>query len=273
MKTGYTDAAGYCLVASARASARTASGACSAWCWAPASREARANESQKLLNWGYSAWDAVRLFEAGKPVSRCRCGRAQARGALGAEAGDRGRAQGRRRQAEDQVERTDPLVAPLAQGQRVGTIKVTTAAGAGGRSAAGGAGGRWSWRACWAAPGTRSGCGSSNAAVRPRVRCHNDRLRRSRHEPDTPVLPQRRVPADVAGARCRCSTAASSSATASTRWCRCTAGACSASTSTWRGWSARWPSIRIPNPHSRTSGCSAAGAGGGAGGRRGRRTR
>ena len=29
-----------------------------------------------------------------------------------------------------QIERTDPLVAPLAQGQRVGTIKVTTAAGA-----------------------------------------------------------------------------------------------------------------------------------------------
>ncbi len=28
------------------------------------------------------------------------------------------------------IERTDPLVAPLAKGQRVGTIKVTTAAGA-----------------------------------------------------------------------------------------------------------------------------------------------
>ena len=28
------------------------------------------------------------------------------------------------------VERTDPLVAPLARGQRVGTIKVTTASGA-----------------------------------------------------------------------------------------------------------------------------------------------
>jgi D-alanyl-D-alanine carboxypeptidase (penicillin-binding protein 5/6) len=28
------------------------------------------------------------------------------------------------------VERTDPLVAPLTQGQRVGTLKITTAAGA-----------------------------------------------------------------------------------------------------------------------------------------------
>ncbi len=33
-----------------------------------ASREARASESQKLLNWGFTAWDAVRLFEAGKPM-------------------------------------------------------------------------------------------------------------------------------------------------------------------------------------------------------------
>jgi D-alanyl-D-alanine carboxypeptidase (penicillin-binding protein 5/6) len=31
MKTGYTEAAGYCLVASASATARTASAACSAW--------------------------------------------------------------------------------------------------------------------------------------------------------------------------------------------------------------------------------------------------
>ena len=29
------------------------------------------------------------------------------------------------------VERTDPLIAPLAKGQRVGTIKVTTAGGQG----------------------------------------------------------------------------------------------------------------------------------------------
>ena len=33
-----------------------------------ASREARANESQKLLNWGFTAFDPVRLFEAGKAI-------------------------------------------------------------------------------------------------------------------------------------------------------------------------------------------------------------
>ena len=43
MKTGYTDAAGYCLVASAGATCPTASAACSAWCWArPRARRAPA---------------------------------------------------------------------------------------------------------------------------------------------------------------------------------------------------------------------------------------
>ena len=32
------------------------------------SMEARANESQKLLNWGFQAFDAVRLFDDGKPI-------------------------------------------------------------------------------------------------------------------------------------------------------------------------------------------------------------
>jgi D-alanyl-D-alanine carboxypeptidase (penicillin-binding protein 5/6) len=36
----------------------------------------------------------------------------------------------RGRQPKTQIERSDPLVAPLTQGQRVGTLKVTTAAGA-----------------------------------------------------------------------------------------------------------------------------------------------
>ncbi len=33
-----------------------------------ASDNARANESQKLLNWGYTAYDAVKLFDAGQPM-------------------------------------------------------------------------------------------------------------------------------------------------------------------------------------------------------------
>jgi D-alanyl-D-alanine carboxypeptidase len=64
-----------------------------------ASREARAAESQKLLNWGWQAWDAVRLFEAGKEVATVPVwkGKVGAGAAGHAGARSRHRAQGRRR--------------------------------------------------------------------------------------------------------------------------------------------------------------------------------
>jgi D-alanyl-D-alanine carboxypeptidase (penicillin-binding protein 5/6) len=110
------------------------------WCWAR-SREARASESQKLLNWGWQAWDAVRLFEAGKEVATVPVWKGKTRKpAGGAGRHRRHRAQGRRRTLKTVIERTDPLVAPLAAGQRVGTLKVSTAGGTGGRGSADGAG-------------------------------------------------------------------------------------------------------------------------------------
>ncbi len=69
MKTGYTDAAGYCLVASAVRDMPNGKRRLLSVVMGTASSEARAGESQKLLNWGWQAWDAVRLFEAGKPVA------------------------------------------------------------------------------------------------------------------------------------------------------------------------------------------------------------
>ena len=97
-----------------------------------ASREARANESQKLLNWGYQAWDAVRLFEAGKPVATVPVWKGKAPEAkLGAAGGAVFVTvpKGEGANLKTLVERTDPLVAPLAAGQRVGSIKIATAAG------------------------------------------------------------------------------------------------------------------------------------------------
>ncbi len=69
MKTGYTEAAGYCLVASAQRDFPNGKRRLISVVMGTASREARASESQKLLNWGYTAWDAVRLFDGGKPVA------------------------------------------------------------------------------------------------------------------------------------------------------------------------------------------------------------
>jgi D-alanyl-D-alanine carboxypeptidase (penicillin-binding protein 5/6) len=135
MKTGFTDAAGYCLVASAaREYPNLGPGnkrRLLSVVLGTASREARANESQKLLNWGYLAFDPVRLFDAGKAVATPEVWKGRERLVkLGSEAAvviavPRGEAE----KLQTRVERTDPLVAPLAKGQRVGTLKITTAAG------------------------------------------------------------------------------------------------------------------------------------------------
>jgi len=136
MKTGFTDAAGYCLVASAaREYPNLGAGnkrRLLSVVLGTASREARANESQKLLNWGYLAFDPVKLFDAGKAIVTPEVWKGKERQAkLGSDvavviAVPRGEAD----KLQTKVERTEPLVAPLAKGQRVGTLKVTTAAGA-----------------------------------------------------------------------------------------------------------------------------------------------
>jgi D-alanyl-D-alanine carboxypeptidase (penicillin-binding protein 5/6) len=131
MKTGYTDNAGYCLVASAARDMPNGKRRLISVVLGTASREARASESQKLLNWGWQAWDAVRLFEAGKPVATVQVWKGDkpqanlgAQGALYVTV-----PKGEGDKLKTSIERTDPLVAPLTAGQQVGTIKVVTAAG------------------------------------------------------------------------------------------------------------------------------------------------
>lgn len=132
MKTGFTDSAGYCLVASAQREFPNGKRRLLSVVLGTASREARAAESQKLLNWGYTAWDAVRLFEDRKPALNVPVWKGkQSEAALGAaEALVVAVPRGEGDKIKTVIERTDPLVAPLAQGQRVGSIKVTSAGGA-----------------------------------------------------------------------------------------------------------------------------------------------
>ena len=131
MKTGYTEAAGYCLIASAQRDFPNGKRRLLSVVLNTTSMAARADESQKLLNWGYQAFDAIRLFDDGKPMATVPVWKGKANeaklGAAGAvfvtvPKGEGGKLQTR-------IERTDPLVAPLAKGQRVGTLKVSTAAG------------------------------------------------------------------------------------------------------------------------------------------------
>ena len=132
MKTGYTEAAGYCLVATAVRDMPNGKRRLVSVVLGTASREARAAESQKLLNWGWQAWDAVRLFDTDKPVATVPVWKGTVNVAkLGAQGGavfvTVPRGEGARMRTV--IDRTDPLVAPLSAGQRVGTIRVLTAAG------------------------------------------------------------------------------------------------------------------------------------------------
>ncbi|MDQ6882598.1 MAG: D-alanyl-D-alanine carboxypeptidase, partial [Pseudomonadota bacterium] len=90
------------------------------------SENARANESQKLLNWGYTAYEAVKLFDGGQAVAEpmvwkgsqrtVKLGRFQAV-VVAVPAGTAGR-------LKTQVARPDPLVAPFTRGQQIGSLKV-----------------------------------------------------------------------------------------------------------------------------------------------------
>jgi D-alanyl-D-alanine carboxypeptidase (penicillin-binding protein 5/6) len=71
------------------------------------------------------------LFEAGKPIVTPEVWKGDQREAKLGAAGSVVIAvpRGEGDKLKTQIERTDPLVAPLSKGQRVGTLKVTTAAG------------------------------------------------------------------------------------------------------------------------------------------------
>jgi D-alanyl-D-alanine carboxypeptidase (penicillin-binding protein 5/6) len=95
------------------------------------SREAAAGEAQKLLNWGWQSWDAVRLFATGQPVATVPVWQGASNtvhlGAAGPLVVTVPRGDGAR--LTTTVTRTEPLVAPLVQGQVVGRIEVATSGG------------------------------------------------------------------------------------------------------------------------------------------------
>ena len=131
LKTGYTDAAGYCLIATARRDNPGAPGTTRrllAVVLGATSKEARAAEAHKLLNWGYASTDAIKLFDANQAVLTAPVWKgAKATAPVGSRTPVVvvvGRGEGA--QLKTAVTRTDPLLAPLAAGQQVGTLKVTT---------------------------------------------------------------------------------------------------------------------------------------------------
>ena len=128
LKTGHTKAAGYCLVATARrefpnlGARRVLSVLLGA-----DSESARANESQKLLNWGYTAWEDIKLFDGGEPAATPRVWKGQSPTLkLGAEQPVVVTVPaGAAKQLKTELARPEPLIAPFRKGQTVATLKVS----------------------------------------------------------------------------------------------------------------------------------------------------
>ena len=127
LKTGHTNAAGYCLVATAKRDfPNVGPRRLMAIVLGTSSEIARANEAQKLLNWGYTAFEAVKLFDAGQAVatpaiwkgkdSTVKLGRSNAL-VVAVPTGSAA-------QIKTQLARPDPLVAPVTKGQTIGSLKV-----------------------------------------------------------------------------------------------------------------------------------------------------
>ena len=123
MKTGFTEAAGYCLVASSRRGPRRLLTVL----LGSTSETMRAQESQKLLNWGFQSFDAVRLYAGDAAVKEIEVWKGT-RGTL--KAGFRAdlvvtvpKGHGEKLKAE--LLSHSPLVAPVAAGTQVGNLRVT----------------------------------------------------------------------------------------------------------------------------------------------------
>lgn len=122
VKTGYTDSAGWCLIASAKRGERRLLSVV----MGAASDTARATENQKLLNWGYQAFDVVQIFPTGQPVSQIRVWKGSAPEVhVGlARPAYLSVPKGQSDKLQSKIEARVPLAAPVQKGQVVGKIQL-----------------------------------------------------------------------------------------------------------------------------------------------------
>lgn len=130
LKTGHTESAGFCLVATAHKPSpnmTTGERRLISVVLGTASEQARAAESHKLLNWGFANFDAVKLFDANVAVETPRVWKgASGTVKLGSTLpiyvsvpkGDAAK-------VKTQIVRSDPLLAPIEANAKVATLKVS----------------------------------------------------------------------------------------------------------------------------------------------------
>jgi D-alanyl-D-alanine carboxypeptidase (penicillin-binding protein 5/6) len=123
VKTGHTEAAGYCLIASSNRNGRRLLSVL----LGSTSEATRAQESQKLLNWGFQFFDSVKLHPANQAVKGIEVWKGSGNEVKAGFKGDivvtvpKGEAE----KLKAELLTQQPLLAPVAEGQRVGTLRVT----------------------------------------------------------------------------------------------------------------------------------------------------
>ena len=123
MKTGHTEAAGYCLISSAKRGPRRLISVL----LGATSDGVRAQESLKLLNYGFQFYDAVKLYGKEQPVSALRVWKGKENTVSAGFSNDLvvvvPKGYGDRLKSE--LVAQPKLIAPIEAGQVVGTLKVT----------------------------------------------------------------------------------------------------------------------------------------------------
>lgn len=122
MKTGHTNAAGYCLVSTAERGPRRLISVV----LGTASDNVRAQESLKLLNFGFQFFDTVKLYSADQALSQFRVWKGEVNEVSAGFTRDfvMSLPKGQADKVEATLESLQPVLAPLQKGQQIGTLKL-----------------------------------------------------------------------------------------------------------------------------------------------------
>jgi D-alanyl-D-alanine carboxypeptidase (penicillin-binding protein 5/6) len=123
MKTGHTESAGYCLISSAK---RDGVRRIAVLLGAPTDA-ARATESQKLLNFGYQFYDTSLVYKQGQSISQLKVWKGSSKQLASTVSSDLFITfpKGEYDNVKAVISTTQPLIAPIKQGQVVGKISFT----------------------------------------------------------------------------------------------------------------------------------------------------
>lgn len=126
MKTGHTEAAGYCLISSANRPNGSGQRRLISVVTGTSSDQVRAQESLKLLNWGFLNFDTVKLYAKGQAIATPEVWKGtQSQIKIGFNSDlyvtlPKGTAA----RLKPALERKDPLVAPIAENSKIGSVKM-----------------------------------------------------------------------------------------------------------------------------------------------------